>query len=70
MTTKLTHIAGLLLLLSGLGLSPSASADTPNRPENQPIPSATDSRTVIDNQTKTNDRLAWQRVGSPLTLES
>lgn len=70
MTTKLTHLAGLLLLLSGLGLGAPASADTPNRPEDRPAMSTTDSQAALKLQQKTNGQLAWQRVGSPLSLES
>jgi len=60
MKTRFFQIAILLLLLGGPGLAGAAVVATPPQAETatteQPVPLE-------------RDRLAWQRVGSPSTLE-
>ncbi len=70
MTTKLTHIAGLLLLLSGLGLSPAASANAPAQNGNEASSATASVQAAAQPEQKTDARLAWQRVGSPLSMEA
>lgn len=63
MKTRLIQLMALTLLLTGSGLA--AAADSPPR-------IATETATVPatpKEATETRDLLAWQRVGSPLTLE-
>jgi hypothetical protein len=62
MTTTFKSLLALLLLLaSGSG---SALAHQPPPPEPASLPQATER--IEADKTETVDRLAWQRVGSPL----
>jgi len=63
MKTRLIQMLALLALLAGPGLAGAAEVSTP--PQAGVEAPATDGQGVDD-----RDRLAWQRVGSPLTLES
>lgn len=60
MTTKLKFLASLLLLVGGMALAAGARAET----------APPDSTATAQAKVQQNDRLAWQRVGAPLSLES
>lgn len=65
MTAKLITLAGLLLILSNpvFAASPEPAVQAPGSPE-----AAQDSQTA--QQSEETQKLAWQRVGAPLSLES
>lgn len=60
MKTRFIQIVTLLLLLGGPGLAGAATVATPPQAET----ATTEQQAPLD-----RDRLAWQRVGSPTTLE-
>ncbi len=70
MKTKLTHLASLLLLAAGLACGAPASAEMPDRTGQEIVASGQDSPDADLQSQNADNRLAWQRVGSPLTLES
>jgi hypothetical protein len=66
MTAKLISLAGLLLMLS----SPAFAAPAPD-PAVQAASASEPAQTAVsDRATQQPQRLAWQRVGSPLSLET
>lgn len=62
MKTRLIQIATLLLLASGGGLANAADPVTPSIPQ-------AETATVFQTPAEDRDRIAWQRVGAPSTLE-
>ena len=61
MTTKLVFLTGLLLALSGQAFADQAPP---------PVQTASaESRSVAQAPAPQVERLAWQRVGSPISLE-
>jgi predicted small lipoprotein YifL len=63
MKTRLIQMLALLALLAGTGLA--GAAETATLPQAGAESQATTTQTVDD-----RDRIAWQRVGAPLTVES
>lgn len=63
MKTRLIQMLALLFLLAGPGLAQAAEVAPPPQASAEAQPTAGQS---ADDR----DRIAWQRVGSPLTLES
>lgn len=66
MTTRLNHLIRSLALLGFLGLSSTAFA-TESQTSVQPVSQA---QTEVQTQAQSKDigRLAWQRVGSPMSF--
>ena len=62
MKTRLIQIATLLLLTSAAGLASAAEPETTSLPR-------VETPTVVAQPAEDRDRLAWQRVGAPSTLE-
>lgn len=62
MKTRLIQIATLLLLASGAGLANAADPAAPSIPQ-------AETSAVFQPPAEDRDRIAWQRVGAPSTLE-